>query len=84
MYDNTFLNLYNTGSDIGPYIKWAARMVIAYGHFYSSSGVGVGMYGLTYSLYHTFKGSQPSGHFISLNRQPEDHSWYVSILAICE
>ena len=52
MYDHTFLNLQIIRSDIRPHIKWAGSLVIAYGHFQSSSGVCVGIYGLTYSLYH--------------------------------
>ena len=45
-------NLQITRSDIRPHIKWAVSRVIAYGHFNFSSGVCVGMYGLTYSLDH--------------------------------
>ena len=39
-------------SDIRPHIKWAVSLVILHMVFYSSSGVCVGMYGLTYSFYH--------------------------------
>ena len=42
--------LYSFQSDIKSYVKWAASLVIAGGHFCSSSGVCVGMYGLIYSL----------------------------------
>ena len=49
-----FINLQVTRSDIRLHIKWVVRLVIAYGH-YSSSGVCVGMYGLTYSLYRLCK-----------------------------
>ena len=50
-----FLNLQITRSDIRPHIKWTASLVIAYGHFNLPRGfvwICVGMYVLTYSLYH--------------------------------
>ena len=34
MYDHTFLSLHITRSEIRPHIKWAANLVIAYGHAY--------------------------------------------------
>ena len=52
MYDHTFLDLQITRSDIRPHINWAVSLVIAHGHFNLSQAFFVGMYGLTYSLYH--------------------------------
>ena len=50
-----YLNLQITRSDIRPHIKCPVGLclVVAYGHFaMSSTGICVGMYGLTDSLYH--------------------------------
>ena len=47
-----FLNLQITRSDIRPHIQWAVSLVIVHGHFNLPQGGCMGMYGLTYSLYH--------------------------------
>ena len=46
-----FLNLQITTSDIRLHIKWAVGLVNAYSHFKFSSGVCVGVYGLTSILF---------------------------------
>ena len=51
MYDHTSSELANYQINIWPRIKWAVSLVIAYGLQFSS-GVCVGTYGLTYSVYH--------------------------------
>ena len=58
MYDHTFLNWQITRSDIRPDTKWAISLLIAYGYFNHPQGFYVGIYGLTYSLYH------PRGEFV--------------------
>ena len=42
----------NRQPDIKPQTEGAVSLVIADGHFWSSSGIYLDIYGLTYSLYH--------------------------------
>ena len=47
-----YLKLHITRSDIRAHIKWAVRLVVAYGHFNLPRGFVWVFIGLTYSLYH--------------------------------
>ena len=60
-----FLNLQIPRSDIRPDIKLDVSLVIEYGQFNLPRGFCVGMYGLTYSLYHP-RGKQRKAQSIAL------------------
>ena len=49
---HSFLCLQITGADVGPQVKWAVNLVTADGKFNFPQGFCVGMFELTYSLYH--------------------------------
>ena len=71
-----FLNLQKiTRSDIRPHIKWAVSLLIAYGHFNLPQEVCVGIYRLTYSLYHprgllNLRGAYPNANQCEKSIEP--------------
>ena len=57
-----------------PQAKWTVKLVTVEGHFYSSPGMLLNMYGLTYSLYH------PRAFYLDGNKVIQTHPFVCEII----